>query len=590
MINKNFLFFFKRYYKHGAAVFWINIIIACVLSPAGSVIGLWMKKQTINSITNNADFVEILILIVIFVSVQSVISVVLYSIQELFINIKSIKISHCLTRDIYEDCLKFDYVNFDDPEFYNSYAWTIKEYKQKCKDSMALVISLIGSLFGVSVIVTVFFSLDWILMLLAVLNLMCNTFLGLAMNKTKFSMKDEGILHNRKLNYINRIFYQEGLLADLKINGASNKVLSFFDDSCREIVDIHIKHSKRLSALSSLSKCCTFLFAGGMYLYLSYRALTFQIQVGDFVVLISAVNMVKSYLASIFDFFKIAKDYELYSQRIFAFFNSSKRIEDESNYNKIHISDTDKPYSVCIKNLRFNYGDTNKFSLEGIDLRIESGEKIAIVGSNGSGKTTLVKLLLRLYDPVSGSIEVNGIDLKKIDLKTYRQNVGVSMQDAPVLAFSVYDNLSIYKNNDIDKAIKVSGFEKVLDRKNANIDSLVSKEFDSEGIALSGGEKRLLSLARVLGGEFGMVVLDEPASALDPITEARIMDEIFSDKFKNTVILISHRLVNVMKADKIIVFSNGKIVEMGTHDALMKNNGLYCEMFLKQSGQSVGLK
>ena len=574
-------FFFRNYYKYGAKVFWINVFLVCVLSPLGAIIGLNVQRNTVNAVMAQESLPKIIIIIIELIVFQCVIGVFLNAVQTCFVDIESQKIKCALTREIYSECLKIDYRNFDNPEFYNCYAWTIKEYGTKCRDAMALIVRLLGAIAGCATLIALFFSVNWIIFIITLLTVVINTILGLQTNKTQYQKREKTILHERKLDYANRVFYQDEHLQDIKISEAGHKIIEFYDSSVDSIMSIIRRFSKKVFALGSLSKCVTYISVGCMYIYLSVQAVYGKIEIGEFVTLISASNILKSYLVIFFDFFQLSKEYNLYATRIRCFFDSSKEIE--TNRDKIDCKlPVNGGMEITFRNVEFHYGNKERFNLSNLNLNIKSGQKIALVGDNGSGKTTMVKLLLRLYDPNEGVIEINGIDIRKLDTHRYREMVGVCMQEAPVFAFSIKENLSVYSNNDITQSLGISGFDRVMKRRNATMDTLVTREFDDSGIVLSGGERHLMSLARVVGGKFGLIVLDEPTAALDPNAEALLMKHIMSKDNHKTVIVISHRLINIIDADVIYVMENGKVIESGTHAQLLNYKGKYCDMFNKQ--------
>ena len=227
----------------------------------------------------------------------------------------------------------------------------------------------------------------------------------------------------------------------------------------------------------------------------------------------------------------------------------------------------------------FEY-DKGKPVLNNVNIHINAGEKIAIVGKNGVGKSTLIKLLLRLYDPTDGYIKVNGIDLKKYDTKEYRKCIGTVFQDSNVYAFSIKDNLDIYKDH-IDDDISSVVEQVQLTQQLQNHESELTKEFSDDGIVLSGGEVQKLAIARILEGKFGLLLFDEPSSALDPIAEEQVMKLIYS--MASTTIVIAHRLASIRDMDRILVVDNGMIIEEGNHNQLMDKKGLYYQMWNTQA-------
>lgn len=243
------------------------------------------------------------------------------------------------------------------------------------------------------------------------------------------------------------------------------------------------------------------------------------------------------------------------------------------------------------KNVEFSYGD--KKALDNVSLKINKYDKIAIVGENGAGKTTFIKLLLRLYDPTSGIITFNNDDYKEYNVKDIRSQYVTVFQDYQIYAISIAENVLLRKCETpedeeivINALKKVGVWDKVSCLENG-IHTICTTEFDKDGIEFSGGERQKFVIARIFASSAPIVLLDEPNSALDPIAERDIFNEIFTYCHNNkTLIFISHRFSTTIHSDKIYLFSEGKITEQGTHTELMKiENGKYKEMFQTQANE-----
>ncbi len=271
----------------------------------------------------------------------------------------------------------------------------------------------------------------------------------------------------------------------------------------------------------------------------------------------------------------------LYGERIYNFFNTISNIENSNNTNQIN----ELPFSIEMKNLKFKYKDI--YVLNDIDIYITKGQKVAIVGENGAGKTTITNLLLRLYDPEEGTISINDVPLKTLDLNKYRNNIGVAFQKSVSFSLTVRENMMFYNDKitdeEINEIFELVGFDKVMKRGEFTLDSYLTKEFHKDGLELSGGELQLFAICRLFTKKFGLLILDEPSASLDPIVEYNLNNLILNEIKNTTMILISHRLSNVRKCDKIFFILDGEVLESGTHDELMNINGKYCEMFNKQA-------
>lgn len=240
---------------------------------------------------------------------------------------------------------------------------------------------------------------------------------------------------------------------------------------------------------------------------------------------------------------------------------------------------------VKLDNICFRYNNSN-FCLKNLNLEIYPGEKVAIVGENGVGKSTLVKLLMRFYDVDSGTISINGIDLKKYDLDSLRKRIGVAFQQTNIYALSLADNINVYGtewNNSIQNAIIKTGLDKVIIKNDANLETELTREFDDSGIMLSGGEVQKIGIARLLSKEFGLLIFDEPSSALDPLAEYEMSKLILDSSNNATTIVIAHRLSTIRNVDRIILIDDGQVKEAGSHEELMSYKGKYYEMFTKQA-------
>ena len=247
----------------------------------------------------------------------------------------------------------------------------------------------------------------------------------------------------------------------------------------------------------------------------------------------------------------------------------------------------DNEYYVEFKDVSFKYPGSETYALRHVNMKFKVGEKLAVVGMNGSGKTTFIKLMCRLYDPTEGEILLNGVNIKKYDYDEYLAVFSVVFQDFKLFSFSLGENVASGADYDVDKvmgSLHQSGFGERLATMPEGIKTTLYKDFDENGIEVSGGEAQKIALARALYKDSPFIILDEPTAALDPIAEYEIyskFNEIVGDK---TAIYISHRLSSCRFCDKIAVFDNGQIVQRGSHDELVVDeSGKYYELWHAQA-------
>jgi len=247
----------------------------------------------------------------------------------------------------------------------------------------------------------------------------------------------------------------------------------------------------------------------------------------------------------------------------------------------------DNEYEIEFHNVSFRYPGTETNVLKHLNLKINIGQRLAVVGMNGSGKTTMIKLLCRLYDPTEGEITLNGIDIKKYRYNEYMDIFSVVFQDFKLFSFPLGQNVAASVNVDANKAkdsLHKAGLTGRLYSMPKGIETPLYKDFEEDGVEISGGEAQKIALARALYKNAPFIVLDEPTAALDPIAEYEIytkFNEIVGDK---TVIYISHRLSSCRFCDDIVVFHDGEVVQRGNHDELVEvEDGKYYELWNAQA-------
>ena len=299
----------------------------------------------------------------------------------------------------------------------------------------------------------------------------------------------------------------------------------------------------------------------------------------------NAATNFQSYISSFSWHLSDMMDNSVYIQNLREFLEYKPEITENEN-GKIPASDTNR---LTLKNVSFTYHGASKPVLKNISIDIPPKTKIALVGHNGAGKSTLVKLLMRLYDVSDGEILLDGVNIKDYKLSEYRRKFGTIFQDFKIFATTVTENVLLHPpadETDREKAkiaVKESGLWDKIETLSNGMETHLTKEFDDNGALMSGGEFQKIAVARVFARDSSIAILDEPSSALDPISEYEMFNNMMTACADKTVIFISHRLSSAVMADKIYLLEQGEIVEEGTHTELMELGGKYAEMFTMQA-------
>ena len=264
-------------------------------------------------------------------------------------------------------------------------------------------------------------------------------------------------------------------------------------------------------------------------------------------------------------------------------------LNEESSIKEINETESLDSYSIEFKNVFFKYYESSEYVLEDISFKVNQGERVGIIGSTGSGKSSLISLIPRFYDATSGDITIGGKNVKHLNIKELRENIGVVLQENILFQGTIEDNLK-FGNREaskdmIEKAVKDAQAIEFISKKDKGYES----EVEQRGKNLSGGQKQRLSIARTLIRKPKVLILDDSSSALDMTTEGKLSKAIKTEMKGTTLFIIAQRISSVMDLDKIIVLDDGRISGIGTHNELLKNNEIYRSIAISQLGEEVTL-
>lgn len=497
-------------------------------------------------------------------------------------------INRKLQKEFYDRIFELDLECFETPDFYNKYVQTSVTFTSKVHEVLANFCGFVSSIISFTTISFYVFSISPVFILIGFLPFLFNLFFGNIFNKISYQQRIESIPIGRNLDYIHRTFYLPDFAKEIRTSNVSNILLDKFSKYTKQNEHQVKKFFPRFFAYfggESFVRVFTTISAMAYAAYLTVVSKTMSL--GDFYVVSSSIASISTILSSFVSLYNTLAGNSMYIEDVRYFFEHKVSVEP----NPEGLKAPKKDVSIEVNNLSFRYISQTTDCLKNISFKIAPGEKIAIVGNNGAGKSTLVKLLMRLYNASSGEILLNGINIKEYSLQSLWDTYGTVFQDYRVLAFSIAENvlmkpnLSEMERDKIIKALDCSGFSERLKSIPMGIDANISREFDENGVMLSGGEIQKIALARVFAKECGIIVLDEPSSALDPIAEHEMYENMMAACEDKTVIFISHRLSATVMADRILLLENGEIIESGSHEELMALNGKYAYMFQLQAEQ-----
>lgn len=474
--------------------------------------------------------------------------------------------------------------DYESPEFFDKYTRAL----DRCVDSSIDLAIKTGVYFGnvVSTIASlvIVVTVDPVFLVFMIVPMIVSLYFGSKNGKCNYDRENAITRDKRCADYVKRVYYEKKYAAEVRLFDINSIMLNKQEDAVDNMEKISLKYRKKSAFYSFLMKGSYSILAG----IVAYFYVVFKVKLGN-------VSDISSYVAMITAMsFSTNQLKQAVENRIFLS-NESKLFRNlEEFLSRSIVKETGKPdvgaiESIELKNVSFTYPNAKSETIKNISFKWKKGEKIAIVGYNGAGKTTLIKLLMGLYMPTGGSILVNGININDIDLASYRTRFGTVFQDLQVFAMPLVENVLMRRPESeedykiAEKALVNAQFDVNHKGLIKGLDTVVSREFDEEGFVPSGGQAQKIAIARVFAADPDMVILDEPSSALDPLAEYNMYNNMMKLSEGRGVIFISHRLSSARMADKIYLMKDGEVVEDGTHEELIANNSFYHEMFTLQA-------
>ena len=578
----NIFFFLKLLFKISPGFVICEILWGIFESVPSSLISVLGIKYIIN-VVSSGEKLERIIYAVIVIAVILITSAVLCSVfGDLCREMIKEKIYFNLNKKLYEKAKSLDLESYDNPDFYNNFILTIESSSDNIQNILGLVRNYIANIVSLAAISSVLLTIDPICLVIILATIVIFMPLSKKIGALQMGRRTDNTILHRRSDYFQRIFYLQDYAKEVRMNNIKPLLIDRYNEAADAVVNNQKKYWVKISSNYCLQETGVqvfgFMFALPLYLgYLVIKKKT--IGAGDFVATFNgaysiAISINFLTVWALAQFSERAKMIEKYRE----FLGSKGNITD----GKIKTIE-EEPKEIKIKDLSFTYPGNDKPTLKNINLTIKPYEKIALVGYNGAGKTTLTNLLLRLYDATSGAILIDGENIRNSEVETHRNKFAAVFQDFQTYACSLGENIALDESVDYSRAenaLKHSGFSKKLPE---NLDTELLREFDDNGVMLSGGESQKVAVSRAFYKDCPYAILDEPSANLDPVAEYNLNQAMLEAAHNKTVIFISHRLSTTVNADKIYVMENGQIIESGSHSELMEQNGTYAYMFNLQA-------
>lgn len=422
-----------------------------------------------------------------------------------------------------------------------------------------------------------------IILVIAVLSYIQFLYFEHIRKKDKKEMWDAMMPHWRKLEYMENVTTDFSYAKDIRLFGMKK----FLAKKQKDVYDEELRHwikSRQYWIYNSI-------FSHGISLvrqliitgWLVYSVIAKDLSIGNFTLYLASAGAFSNAINEVLSALSALRERSAHTDDYRSFMD----IPGDSGKDTIPIPKADK-YVFTFENVSFKYKGQEKYALKNLNITVDAGEKLAVVGLNGAGKSTFIKLLLRLYDVSEGRILMNGTDIRRFDRAEYYRLFSPAFQDVTVFAFPMAENVSMSPPDETDKnkaekCVREAGLGDKMDKLEKGIDTELLKVLYDDGVDLSGGEKQKLALARALYKGSDVIVLDEPTAALDALAEYRLYKSFNGLVGNRTAVYISHRLSSTRFCDRVAMFKDGEMTETGTHEELMAKNGDYAEMFRVQA-------
>lgn len=579
--------FLSKVYQTHPLLFIANVILRLLKSLIPIAL-LWVGKEIIDEVIfqidlDNKDLTRLywligteLLLAIISDVFNRLIGLTDGLLGDLYSNSSSI--------ELIQKTAKVELASLEDSEFYDK----LERARQQTTSRVSLMSNVLAQVQDIITIVSLVSGLIYfypILIVLLVISIIPSFINELKYSQSSYSLQKSWTPERRELDYMRMIGASDITAKEIKLFGLAD----FISNTFKRISDKYYKANKKLSIKKSLWGGAFHILGDlayyGAYVFIVLKAVSGFVSIGDLTFLAGSFSQLRNQLQTVFSRFSSITQSAMYLQDYFEFVDMDFSMDNSERY-----KDGPKEFKQKIRfeNVSFRYPQSAKNVLNSISFDLIKGEKLALVGENGAGKTTLIKLLLRLYEPSSGQILMDGVPIQHYRKEDYQKMLGAIFQDFVKYYLTAKINIAVGNIEEEHNTEKI---------KNAAVQSLANDVIESlpegyeqglgrrfkKGAELSGGQWQKIALARAYMSDAPIIILDEPTSALDARAESEVFQRFIALTEDRTSIIISHRFSTVRMADRILVLQNGEVLELGTHEELLAHPQLYAELYELQA-------
>ncbi len=509
------------------------------------------------------------------------------SIYNIFINISRELVTNHVNMKIMYKAKEIDLASYDSPEFYEKLENASREAGHRPIQIMDATFRIVSTIISMVSFIVILWAISPVAPLIVILMSIPSAIINFVYRRKNFLYMRFRSKDRRQLSYYSGLMTNKDMVKEIRIFGLSDTLIgryaSVFKKYFGGLKKLFISEGAwniSISLVTTIINCC-------MYLFIAKLVCDGAIEVGDYTLYTGALGSIAGGIGTLIGTTATIYEGTLFIDNMIVFMNEKKTV----------VAALDKPltparhcgHQIVFENVSFRYPGTTRDVIKNVNLTLNPGDTVVLVGLNGAGKTTLIKLLTRLYDPTEGRILLDGNDIRDYNVEELYKIYGIIFQDFGKYAVSVRENISF---GDIDREISENDIENAAEQSNSadfinalpdKYDTPLMRYFEDNGIEPSIGQWQKLSVARAFYSDSDILILDEPTASLDAIAEQEIYSQFDSLRKDKLTIFVSHRLSSATVASKIVVLQNGQVIEEGNHSELMKLHGHYYELFSTQA-------